>query len=258
MMEVVETSREGDETSWSVRRDGQEIGTATTHVRRVGPLVKGLEAPIADATQALDALFAALAGRGFDSVAIDVRADDPVLSAAIEGRGLRVGGTQMLLDLSLPVETPPRVTLRPMTTDEFGVYRAHLVTAYADDIFELGGFADLAAALVASEQATATLLPEGVDTSGQHLWLAHDGDTAVGVLWIAVDGPKAFIYDIEVHADQRRRGYGREIIDAGALAARDLGAERLGLNVFGHNDVARALYERAGYVTTERSYRITL
>ena len=59
-----------------------------------------------------------------------------------------------------------------------------------------------------------------------------------------------------MHADQRRRGYGREILDAGALAARDLGAEVLGLNVFGHNDVARALYERAGYVTTERSYRI--
>jgi hypothetical protein len=28
--------------------------------------------------------------------------------------------------------------------------------------------------------------------------------------------------------------------------------------VFGHNDGARALYERAGYVTTERTYRIEL
>ena len=258
MIEVVETSREGDETSWSVRRDGEAIGTATTHVRRVGPLLKGLDVPIGDATGALDALVAALAGSGFDSVAIDVRVDDPVLSAAIEGRGLRVAATQMLLDLSLPVEPPPRVTLRPMTTDEFRVYRAHLVTAYADDIFGLGGHADLAAALVASEQATVNLLPEGVDTPGQHIWSAYDDDTTVGVLWIAVDAPKAYIYDIEVHADQRRRGYGREVVDAGALAARDLGAEELGLNVFGHNDVARALYERAGYVTTERSYRIEL
>ena len=42
------------------------------------------------------------------------------------------------------------------------------------------------------------------------------------------------------------------------MAAVELGATGLGLNVFGPNDGARALYERAGYVTTERSYRIEL
>ena len=102
------------------------------------------------------------------------------------------------------------------------------------------------------------LLPDGVDTSGQHLWAAYDGDTPVGILWIAVNGPKAFIYDIEVREDQRRRGYGREVLDAGGRAAVDLGATALGLNVFGHNDGALALYERAGYATTEQSFRIPL
>ncbi len=258
MIEVVETSREGDETSWAVRRDGLPIGTATTHVRRGGPLVKALAVPQADAVEACDALLAALAGIGLDSVAVDVRVDDAVLSAAIDGRGLRVGATQMRLDLSLPVEPPPRVTLRSMTTDEFGGYREHLVTAYAEDIFGLGGFRDLAAALVASEQSTVELLPDGVETPGQHLWTAYDKDTPIGILWIAVDGPRAYIYDIEVREEQRRQGYGRELLDAGALAARDLAAEELGLNVFGYNDAAHALYERAGYVTTERSYRIDL
>jgi ribosomal protein S18 acetylase RimI-like enzyme len=258
MMEVVETSRQGDETSWEVRRDTHTIGTATTHVRRGGPLVNGLEVPEADATEALDALLATLAGRGADSVAIDVRVDDPVLTAAIAGRGLRVGATQMLLDLAAPVSPPQRVTLRPMTADEFQGYRGHLVAAYAQDLMELGAFPDLAAARAASEQSAVDLLPDGVDTPGQHLWTAYDGDIPVGILWIAVDGPKGYIYDIEVREEQRQRGYGRELLDAGALAARDLGAEALGLNVFGHNDVARALYERAGYVTTERSYRIGL
>ena len=36
----------------------------------------------------------------------------------------------------------------------------------------------------------------------------------------------------------------------------DLGARELGLNVFGHNDGARTLYERAGYATTEQTYRL--
>ena len=239
MIEAVETSRDGDETTWEVRRGDQAIGTATTNVRRGGPLLKGLAVPEADATEALDALLGELAGRGAASVAVDVMVDDPVLTAAIDGRGLSVKATQMRLDLSLPVGEPGRVTLRPMTT-EFLAYRERLVTGYAQDIFGIGAFADLAAALDASEQSTRELLPDGPDTPGQHLWSAYDGDTAVGILWIALDGPKAYIYDIEVHADQRRRGYGREILDAGALAARDLGAEVLGLNVFGHNDAARA------------------
>ncbi len=46
----------------------------------------------------------------------------------------------------------------------------------------------------------------------------------VGILWVHVEGANAYIYDIEVREEQRRRGYGREILDAGALAARELGA----------------------------------
>ena len=97
-----------------------------------------------------------------------------------------------------------------------------------------------------------------METPGHHLWSAYDGDTPVGVLWVHVEGPKAYIYDIEVREEQRRRGYGRELLDAGAVASVELGATTLGLNVFGPNDGARALYERAGYATTEQTYRIEL
>jgi ribosomal protein S18 acetylase RimI-like enzyme len=75
---------------------------------------------------------------------------------------------------------------------------------------------------------------------------------------VFVAGTHAFIYDIEVAEEQRRRGYGREILDAAARAAADLGARELGLNVFGFNEGARALYEKAGYATTQRTYRVIL
>lgn len=114
MIEAVETSREGDETTWEVRRDGDPIGTAATNVRRGGPLVRELAVPEADAADALDALLAALEA---DSVAVDVKVDDPVFTAAIAGRELPVKATQMRLDLSLPVGEPARVALRPMTTE---------------------------------------------------------------------------------------------------------------------------------------------
>ena len=69
---------------------------------------------------------------------------------------------------------------------------------------------------------------------------------------------RVHLYDIEVRPEQRRRGYGGEILDAGARAAVELGAEVLGLNVFGHNHGARALYENAGYAVTEQTFRVAL
>ena len=261
MIEVLALPADGDTTTWEVRRDGRALGTAVTGVRRSGPLLTGLDVPEDAASGVLDALLDALRERGEQSLVVDAATGDAVLEAALHGRDTRLVATQMLLDLASPVPPPERVTLRPMTGAEFAGYRDQLVTAYAQDMIDAGAFTDPAASLAASEQSTVELLPDGVDTSGQHLWTAYDGrqvTDSVGILWIAVDGPKAFIYDIEVREEQRRRGYGREVLDAGARAALDLGATTLGLNVFGHNEGALALYERAGYATTERTFRIAL
>lgn len=258
MIEVVALPVDGDKTIWEVHRDGRALGTAVTGVRRSGPLLTDLDVPEDAASDVLDALLDAVRERGEESLVVDVAPGDPVLETALHGRPARLVATQMLLDLASAVSPPARVTLRPMTAAEFAGYRDQLVTAYAQDMVDAGAFTDPAAALVASEQSTVELLPDGVDTSGQHLWTAWHGDSPIGILWIAVDGAKAYIYDIEVHEDQRRRGYGREVLDAGARAAIDLGATALGLNVFGHNDGALALYERAGYATTEQTFRIAL
>lgn len=258
MIEVVALPPEGDRTTWEVRRDGRALGTAVTGVRRSGPLLTGLDVPVDAASDALGALLVAIRGEGEESLVVDVAPGDEVLEAALHGRDTLLVATQMLLDLGAPVSPPARVALVPMTAEEYDDYVEHLNAAYAQEMLEAGAFTDLAAATVASEQSQAELLPHGVDTPGHWLWSAHDGDTPVGILWVAVDGPKAYIYDIEVREEQRRRGYGQEILDAGAVAAVGLGATTLGLNVFGPNEVAHALYERAGYVTTERCFRLAL
>jgi ribosomal protein S18 acetylase RimI-like enzyme len=258
MIEVVALPGDGDTTTWEVRRDGHPLGTAVMGARRSGPLMTGLDVPLDAAPGVMDAILEGVRERGEPPLLVDVAPGDAVLEAALAGRETRLVATQMLLDLAAPVAPPARVVLVPMTAEEYVGYEEYLNAAYAQEMFEAGAFTDLAAAVVAAEQSQAELLPRGVDTPGHRLWSAYDGDTLVGILWIFVDGPKGYIYDIEVREEQRRRGYGREVLDAGALAARDLGAEELGLNVFGPNDAARALYEHAGYVTTERSYRIAL
>jgi ribosomal protein S18 acetylase RimI-like enzyme len=257
VIEVDALPGDAETTTWEVRRNGRALGTATTGMRRSGPLLTALDVPQEAAAETLDALLRAVRDRGEESLAIDVPTGDPVLESALQGRDARLVATQMRLDLSRPPSPPDRVALRAMTRDEFAAYREHLVTSYAQDMFDAGAFADLPTALTASEQSTRELLPEGPDSPGHHLWTATDGATEVGILWIHAEGASAFIYDIEVRDEHRRRGYGREILDAGAVAARALGADALGLNVFGHNEGARALYERAGYDTTERTFRIT-
>ena len=258
MIEVDALPGDGETTTWEVRRDGRTLGTAVTGVRRSGPLLTGLDVPRETASDALDALLEAVRDRGERSLVVDVRTGDSVLETALRGRDARLVATHMRLDLSQSVETPDRVQLLAMTRDEFAAYREHLVTSYAQDMVDAGAFDDLPTALTASERSTRELLPGGLESPGHHLWSAVDGDTVVGILWIHADGANAFIYDIEVREEQRRRGYGREILDAGAVAARALGAEVLGLNVFGNNEGARALYERAGYDTTERTFRVSL
>ena len=71
------------------------------------------------------------------------------------------------------------------------------------------------------------------------------------MLWISSRdsgvGQSLWIYDIIVHEQFRRRGYARRILKLAEDRARELGAARVELHVFGHNHAARTLYEKTGY-----------
>jgi ribosomal protein S18 acetylase RimI-like enzyme len=81
-------------------------------------------------------------------------------------------------------------------------------------------------------------------------FLARVGDDVVGDLWLDTAQTMAFVYNIEVDEGHRRRGYGAAIMNAAARHCRDAGHPYLGLNVFGHNPNARALYDKLGYRVT--------
>lgn len=246
--------------AWVLRDLETDLGTAWTQVRDRRAYLADVSVAVEQAAPALAAVVAQLAAQGPEQLTLDVPVHDRVAGAMLAAVGTRatLQSTQMQLDLAAPVGAPPRVTLRPMTDAEFATYAQRLVSTYAQDLLDSGAFLDLETATASSAAQTDELLPDGLHSPGQHLWTAYADAAPVGVLWIHADGPAGFIYDIEVLPEQRRRGYGREVLDAGAHAAADLGAEVLGLNVFGQNDGARALYEKAGYATTEQSYRVML
>ena len=102
--------------------------------------------------------------------------------------------------------------------------------------------------------------PDGAPAPGHAVFdVIDEAGDAVGFLWIGTDtsdDPAAWwVWNIEIDADKRGRGYGRRTMVLGEEYARSQGATTLGLNVFGTNTTARRLYETLGYETTALQMR---
>lgn len=194
--------------------------------------------------------------RGATQIAMPLFPQDAAARAFVEGRGFEVASIQMVLE-PLPVrEVAGHVDVRPMTAERFPRFVAASEEGFAHDLVESGRYTPEEAAAESHRQMRAEL-PDGLDTEGQELFTATVAGTEVGILWFGMrrrDGrPQAFILDIEVAAEQRRKGYGRELMHAAEREARRLGAESIGLHVFGFNEGAVELYEQLGYRRTEES-----
>ena len=147
------------------------------------------------------------------------------------------------------------IRLVPMTEDEYRFYRAELIQGYAEDKVRSGNWS-AEESLKRSEQETDQLLPNGIATSDHYLFSIHDNTLAknVGILWFAVvnwGGKRlAFIYDIQVDATMRGKGYGTQALKLLEEKVKALDLDTIGLHVFGFNHTAQALYEKMGYDIT--------
>ena len=137
----------------------------------------------------------------------------------------------------------------------FREFREHLAREYAAGKVRAGVWSQAEAEGRASRELD-ELLPDGPTTRGQFLYSVRDDSLSaeVGILWFAVMdsgvGRSLWIYDIIIHEEFRRRGYARRTLELVEEKARELGASKVELHVFGHNDGARALYEDMGYGVT--------
>jgi RimJ/RimL family protein N-acetyltransferase len=147
------------------------------------------------------------------------------------------------------------IELARMPRERFPAYRENLVREYARDKVRAGAWSPEEAPRRSAADVDG-LLTHGTDTEGHHLYLLRDRSTGeeVGVVWIAAldsgVGRSVWIYDIEIHETFRRKGHATQALRAVEKRAAELGADSVGLQVFGHNPAARALYEKVGYETT--------
>ena len=241
-----------DQHVWRVRQGGADVGDvwlmltagADAHV-----VVVDAPAQVAGAT--FDAVAGAARDLGVQRLLVGCFPGDRVTAAFLAGQASALMATQMELALDAPAPED-RVRLEAMTPERYARFLNTEIEHYAQEMLESGSHQDLETARADSRRQHAQLLPDGLETRRHFLWSAFDGDREVGILWINLDGDRAFIYDIEVDESCRRQGYGGAILRAGAHESAARGARVLGLNVFGPNAGARALYEKSGFAAIER------
>jgi GNAT superfamily N-acetyltransferase len=139
--------------------------------------------------------------------------------------------------------------LEPMTQEQYLAFRESTEGDYADQIAKSGVSPVDAAEKAAADYAR--LLPDGLGSPDQFLFTGYDGAEPVGWIWVQIkpraDGLNAYVFDLQVRQEQRRRGYGRAIMQAAEQLCRERGVVSMGLNVFGFNTGARSLYDQLGF-----------
>src|SRR5664280_2801938 len=86
--------------------------------------------------------------------------------------------------------TPPSVTLRPMSTEQFEQWQGRSIRSYADDLAKATGW-PLEAALNKARKQFAALLPAGMGTDKTWIRLIVDeAGVQVGDLWVGPDSER--------------------------------------------------------------------
>ncbi len=144
------------------------------------------------------------------------------------------------------------VLLRPLREDEYDAFYEEAVETYAFDLEENGGFTrEHARAKSVADHERA--LSQGLATPDTFLRAVEDADgRRVGIVWWAIQTSQvgvrlAYLYAISIDEPERGRGLGRAAMLALEDEVRTFGLDRIELNVFGGNDVARGLYRSLGY-----------
>ena len=141
-----------------------------------------------------------------------------------------------------------KLNLRPMSQADLDDYIAASTEHFVDELIRAGTTEDRARAIAA--ESLVESFADGRLINDNEVFDVLDGDAQVGTLWLGPQSPETwYVMDIEIREELRQRGYGRATMLLAEDVARRHGATHIGLNVFGHNPNAHALYVSLGYQT---------
>jgi GNAT superfamily N-acetyltransferase len=138
------------------------------------------------------------------------------------------------------------VALRLLDEGEAAAIAPVVERRYAEDIERNGGLSREAARQKAAQDVPGVLADKAND-----LFAVEDDGEQVGFLWVGereLQGRRVlWIWDVFVEREHRGRGLGRRAMQLAEEEARRRGLDRIELNVFGGNEVARSLYRLLDY-----------
>ena len=136
-----------------------------------------------------------------------------------------------------------------MSDDELAAFLPRGEAGYRQQLVDFAGLTEEDASAKAARDY-AHVFPDGRVKDGHFVYVVEDETgNAVGYVVYALrdGGSKAWLYELEIDEAYRGRGYGREAMRLFEEDARGRGVREFGLNVFGGNEVARALYRSLEY-----------
>ncbi|EEL50143.1 MULTISPECIES: GNAT family N-acetyltransferase [Bacillus cereus group] len=145
------------------------------------------------------------------------------------------------------------ITLRPMNKEEFQLYISGAIESYAKNKVTSGNWGE-DEAINLSKKEFSRLLPKDEKSELNYLYSIFQDQQLVGMIWIAktstTNPDQGYIFDVIIYEPHQGQGYGKQAMKEIERIAKELGMNKIALHVFGHNKVARRLYEQLGYEIT--------
>lgn len=140
-----------------------------------------------------------------------------------------------------------------MTDSEYKKFIERSIPDYAKDKEQSDKLSSQDALDSANKQFK-ELLPQGLSTPKNFFFSIVDSESnqCLGDVWLADRSMSGslYIFDLYLAPESRGKGLGKKVMTQLEVETKKLGFNALRLHVFGHNSVARRLYESAGYITT--------
>lgn len=145
------------------------------------------------------------------------------------------------------------MTLNLINEKDFDEYFKKAIIGYAKEKVASSNWTE-EEALKRAEKEFTFLLPNGEKTENHYIYSILKNNRKVGVIWLGQASPlrknEGYIYDFVIFEEFQGKGYGKEAMQEIDCKAKEIGMTRMELHVFGHNKVARLLYEKNGYEIT--------
>jgi ribosomal protein S18 acetylase RimI-like enzyme len=144
-----------------------------------------------------------------------------------------------------------KIQLKEMTVEQFNIFKEHNIVVFGTEHAQSKRI-PLDEGISFARAMVDKILPQGNKTENHYFFQVMKSDLeSIGYVWYEVQKPSTlFLFDIEIYESYRGQKFGEQVMRELEDQAKDHALESIELHVFGHNKIARNLYEKMGFEPT--------